>query len=49
VPEILSLAQRIAVLRQGRTIAQFATEEASEERVMALMSGVEDMSGRAAA
>jgi rhamnose transport system ATP-binding protein len=46
VPEILSLAQRIAVLRQGRTIAQFAAERASEERVMALMSGVEDMSGR---
>ncbi len=49
LPEILSLAQRIVVLRQGRTIAQLPAEGTNEEDVMALMSGVDGMGGRTAA
>jgi ribose transport system ATP-binding protein len=49
LPEILSLAQRIVILRQGRTIAQLPAEGTSEEDVMALMSGVGGMEGRTAA
>ncbi|MGE0005705.1 MAG: sugar ABC transporter ATP-binding protein [Parvibaculaceae bacterium] len=40
LPEVLGLAQRLVVMRQGRTIAEMPAADATEEEVMALMSGV---------
>ena len=34
LPEILNLADRILVSRQGRVVEEFSTEEASEEKIM---------------
>jgi simple sugar transport system ATP-binding protein len=34
LPEILNLADRILVSRQGRVVEEFSTEEATEEKIM---------------
>lgn len=36
LPEVLSLADRIVVLREGRTVGELAAADASEERIMQL-------------
>ena len=39
LPEVLRLADRILVMREGRLVAEFAQAEASEESVMAAATG----------
>ncbi|MGO9905085.1 MAG: sugar ABC transporter ATP-binding protein [Solirubrobacteraceae bacterium] len=39
LPEVLSVADRILVMREGRLVASFAHEEASEERIIAAGTG----------
>ncbi|WP_350351646.1 sugar ABC transporter ATP-binding protein [Microbacterium sp. A8/3-1] len=39
VEEVLGLAHRVIVMRRGRLVAEFAAEEASEERVLAAAFG----------
>jgi rhamnose transport system ATP-binding protein len=39
LPEVLRLANRILVMREGRLVAEFAHAEASEERVVAAATG----------
>ena len=39
LPEVLRLANRILVMREGRLVAEFAYGEASEERVVAAATG----------
>ena len=34
LPEILALSDRILVARQGRIVAEFAPEDATEEKIM---------------
>jgi len=34
LPEVLSLADRILVARQGRIVEEFCAEEATEEAIM---------------
>jgi ABC-type sugar transport system ATPase subunit len=42
LPELLRTCDRIAVMRQGRLVATFGREDASEEGIMALATGVEE-------
>jgi simple sugar transport system ATP-binding protein len=41
LPEVLEVADRIDVLRLGRRVASFRSEEASTERLVAAMTGLE--------
>jgi ABC-type sugar transport system ATPase subunit len=42
LPELLTVAHRILVLREGRLVGELLREEATEERVMRLMTGLEE-------
>jgi rhamnose transport system ATP-binding protein len=46
LPEVLSVADRILVMREGRIVATLTHEEASEERIIAAASGVNTASDR---
>ena len=39
LPEILGMSHRVLVMRQGRIVAEFPREEATEERIMAAATG----------
>ncbi len=39
LPEVLAVADRILVMREGRLVAEFAHEDASEEKIMAAATG----------
>jgi rhamnose transport system ATP-binding protein len=39
LPEVLALADRILVMREGRIVSELTREEASEERIMAAATG----------
>jgi ABC-type sugar transport system ATPase subunit len=39
--EILSMADRVVVVRGGRVVAELDAEEATQEKVMAAATGVE--------
>ncbi len=41
LPELLAVAHRILVLRQGRVVGELSREDATEERLMRLMTGLE--------
>jgi ABC-type sugar transport system ATPase subunit len=40
LPEILGMSDRIIVLREGRLAGELTREEASEEKIMALATGI---------
>jgi ABC-type sugar transport system ATPase subunit len=40
LPEILNLSTRMLVLRRGRLVGELSREEATQERVMQLMAGL---------
>lgn len=42
LPEVLGLADRVLVMREGRLVGELDAEEANEERVMAMATGVEE-------
>lgn len=42
LPELLRICDRIAVMRQGRIVATLGREDADEEGIMALATGVEE-------
>jgi len=42
LPEILGMSDRVLVMRQGRVVAEFAREQATEEGIMAAASAVTD-------
>jgi len=39
LPEVLALADRILVMREGRIVSELSRDEASEERIMAAATG----------
>jgi ABC-type sugar transport system ATPase subunit len=39
LPEILGMSYRVLVMREGRIVAEFLREGASEERIMAAATG----------
>ncbi len=39
LPEILAMSHRVLVMRQGRIVAEFARDEATEERILAAATG----------
>jgi rhamnose transport system ATP-binding protein len=39
LPEVLALADRILVMREGRIVSELRRDEASEERIMAAATG----------
>jgi rhamnose transport system ATP-binding protein len=43
LPEVLAVADRILVMREGRVVAELAQAEASEERIMAAATGQADV------
>jgi len=43
LPEVLAVADRILVMREGRLVAEFARAHASEERIMAAATGQADV------
>jgi rhamnose transport system ATP-binding protein len=45
LPEVLAVADRILVMREGRLLAEFTNAEASEERIMAAATGQADQRG----
>jgi len=45
--EVLSMADRVVVMREGRITAEFDRDEATQERVMAAAAGVEEKAGAA--
>ena len=48
LPEVLSLADRVLVMREGRLVGEFDGETATEEDVMRLAVGARDVAGEAA-
>jgi rhamnose transport system ATP-binding protein len=48
LPEVLSVADRILVMREGRLVAELAHDEASEERVIAAATGQGEATGASA-
>jgi ABC-type sugar transport system ATPase subunit len=42
LPELLNLSTRIVVLRGGRVVGELTREEATQERVLRLMAGLEE-------
>ena len=45
MPELLELCEEIAVMRNGRLMGSLSRSEATEERMLALASGVADIGG----
>ena len=43
LPEVLAVADRILVMREGRLVAELSHAEASEERIMAAATGQADV------
>ena len=41
LPEVLSLADRILVMREGRLVSTLTHDEASEERIIAAATGAD--------
>jgi ABC-type sugar transport system ATPase subunit len=48
LPEILGMSDRILVMRQGRIAGELARQEATQEAIMALATGVSAASATAA-
>jgi rhamnose transport system ATP-binding protein len=46
LPEVLSVADRILVMREGRLVSALAHDEASEERIIAAATGQAEASGQ---
>lgn len=46
LPELLNLATRILVMREGRLVGELGREEATQERLLEWMAGVEVSAGR---
>ena len=46
LPEVLAVADRILVMREGRLVAELSHAEASEERIMAAATGQADVPAR---
>jgi rhamnose transport system ATP-binding protein len=42
LPEILGMSDRVLVMREGRLVAEFSREEATQERIIAAASGIEE-------
>jgi rhamnose transport system ATP-binding protein len=40
LPEVLAMSDRIVVMREGRTVAEFSRAEATQQRVIAAAAGV---------
>jgi rhamnose transport system ATP-binding protein len=40
LPEVLAMSDRIVVMREGRTMAEFSRAEATQQRVIAAAAGV---------
>ncbi len=40
LPEILGMSDRVLVMREGRVVAEFSREEATQERVIQAAAGV---------
>jgi ABC-type sugar transport system ATPase subunit len=40
LPEILGMSDRILVMREGRIVGELSREEATQERIMSLASGL---------
>ena len=49
LPEVLAVADRILVMREGRLVAELSHEEASEEKIMAAATGQADVPAPVAA
>ena len=49
LPELLGLSSRVLVLREGRLVGELPRVEATQERVMRLMAGIEKPSTMAVA
>ena len=49
LPELVNLASRILVLRQGRIVGEVARADATQDRVLRLMSGLDATRSGAAA
>jgi ABC-type sugar transport system ATPase subunit len=43
LPELLALSSRILVLREGRIVGEASREEATQERVLRMMAGLETL------
>jgi ABC-type sugar transport system ATPase subunit len=43
LPEIIGMSDRIVVMRQGRIVGEVSAQEASEERLLAIASGVGEL------
>jgi rhamnose transport system ATP-binding protein len=43
LPEVLAVADRILVMREGRLVAELAHADATEERIMAAATGQADV------
>jgi rhamnose transport system ATP-binding protein len=41
LPEVLAMSDRIVVMREGRTVAEFSRAEATQQRVIAAAAGVQ--------
>jgi ABC-type sugar transport system ATPase subunit len=46
LPELLNLATRIIVLRSGRIVGELSRAEAAQDRLLRLMTGLEDAGGK---
>jgi rhamnose transport system ATP-binding protein len=46
LPEVLSVADRILVMREGRLVSSLAHDDASEERIIAAATGQDATNGR---
>jgi rhamnose transport system ATP-binding protein len=42
LPEVLAMSDRIVVMREGRTVAEFSRAEATQQRVIAAAAGLQD-------
>ena len=45
LPELLGMADRVIVMRAARTMGEFARNEATPDRVMALATGITERGG----
>jgi rhamnose transport system ATP-binding protein len=43
LPEVLRVADRVLVMREGRLVAEFSQQQASEELIVAAGAGQETM------
>jgi len=46
LPEVLTLSDRILVLREGRLVGELARSEANQERLLRLMAGLANFTGK---